>query len=260
MFDGNGKAPTDVVDALLREINAAQASIPGMGRVSTGFDTLKDALAGRTRLQFRGWSPSLHDVGVQLRVDERTADDLIRTTETVRRVVAIQRSRAERGRRRGRRTPYSVNNRPHLAHLHVDRALTTLTELSQYSLKATLRSRLEDMHRYTSYDGGANHIHDKTAVHEMDHEGTTISMVMTEIVVRDGVVFDGSSLMVEQDRLPDTTLTALVGRPLADLVEIHPVIDGRIIQAARNMPPSALGGRPRHCIHVALPFEPIPLA
>jgi hypothetical protein len=256
MFDGNGKAPTDVVDALLREINAAQASIPGMGRATTGFDTLK---TGLTRLQFKGWSPSLHAVGIQVKVDERTADDLIRTTEAVRRVVAIQRSRAERSRRRGRRTPYAVNNRPHLAHLHVDRALAILTELSQYSLKATLRSRLEDMHRFTSYDGGANHITDKTAVHEMDHEGGTISMTMTEIVVRDGVVFDGSSLVVEHDRLPATVISALVGRPLGDLVEIHPVIDGRIIQAAHNMPPTALGSRPRHCVHVALPFEPTPI-
>lgn len=255
-FDDNGKKPTDVVDELLRGMNAAQAHIPGMGRVATGFDTMK---AGLTRLQFRGWSPSLHAVLIQMTVDERTAEDLILSTETLRRVVAIQRSRAERGRRRGRRTPYAVTNRPHLAHLHVDQALSMLTAMSQYSLKATLRSRIEDMHRFTSYDGGANHISDNTAVHEVDHEGAAISIAMTEITVRDGVVFDGSSLVVDHDRLPDTTLAALVGRPLSDLVGIHPVIDGRIIQAARNMPPSALGSRSRHAVHVTLPFEPIPL-
>jgi hypothetical protein len=118
---------------------------------------------------------------------------------------------------------------------------------------------MDELHRYSRYDGGANHIHDRTAMHEMQHAGSTISMVMSRMPVAEGVEFDGTSLILEHGQLPDTALSALVGRRLGDLVEIDPVIDGRIIQAIHPIPPDALGNRKRHAVHVALPFEPVPL-
>lgn len=44
--------------------------------------------------------------------------------------------------------------------------------------------------------------------------------------------FDGAELVLPDAQLPDTVLSAIVGRPLGDLVRVHEEIDERIVTAA----------------------------
>jgi hypothetical protein len=72
--------------------------------------------------------------------------------------------------------------------------------------------------------------------------------VSVDVDMRTGLgSYDGLALTTRRVRVPETALVHAVGRPLGDLMTIHPAIDHRIVKTADAEP----GG-----VEMVISFEP----
>jgi len=196
-------------------------------------------------LSFKGWSPSLHAAwtlayepfpdGVE---DEDLATDAM--IALFDQVIQRQRDRAADALALGHLEPLRNGM---VEHLQMDVALAAIYTQGkeERDLVEFARSAVGALHcSTTKHAGGATLGRIGQMVGESRRpDGTTIRYVAPQVkIYRDrGLppsVFTGHHLRLHTDRLPETVLTALVGRPLRALAEVHPMLDDRPIRRADN--------------------------
>lgn len=229
-----------------RLFRSCQSALEMDGVDTVDMEWSPNAARGPTvSVSFKGWSPTLHETWVQVLgepftgvEDEDTAID--RLLLGYQDAFARQRRRCEDAARLGRSTPFPKKD---VDHLWVDEAMAPLARTSGTDLHGSIRDvigrvhRLENVHR-----GGALHQLSAFAgavTGESKKADTMLryacpSIKMRTAAGRTGVVHSGHMLTIQADRLPQTLLMALVGRPLRDLAEIHPKLNDRTIRLAEN--------------------------
>lgn len=209
-------------------------------------------------LSFNGWSPSLHAVQIRAHVEVGNGD-VEAAVERFQPIATLQESRWRHAYGMSRRTePFSKDPLRKVEHLEVDAAVAALAHDMGMHLRPTLRDRLGDLHQFRMHPGGAEHWNDTSCVMEMgDHRIALTRIVMTD---RGGATFDGRTLVLPSEPLPETVLGELTGRAVSDVSAIHPLIDGRTIVSARNVAadPGFTGGGERGPT-VELRVEPQPV-
>lgn len=221
-------------------VSGRMHDIDGVSRVTV--DTLGTGTTASVRITARGWSPSLHPVRLQLRVQ----DDVTRTVEEVAMGILKglapaldrQRGRAASAKRlTGRVEPLDIGYGVDLQHMHVDASLDGLCRTAGYALADQLPAVVRRIHELASdHDGGLEH---RVAVgfvaeHPGSRGGETIREAGLMIPCdatgdRPSFIYDGAVLTIYAPPVPETMAAMMPGRPLRDLVMLHPSLDDRIV-------------------------------
>jgi hypothetical protein len=251
-------------------VQSAFGSIPGVSGVRVHHSRTKDAVPTHVvRVHASCWAPSLHEADLQIGHRTTTAlkdpaigDELL---EAFASAIGRQKRRAEAGLRHGiaRPLPLTLVKRRvggalvqpviEMRHMHVDAALPVLAaDNGLVDLPGVLREgvmRLLDAgdHSAEPHDG------DDLVVGEADvivwNAGTMA--VGTRVALRSepgrSIHYDGTTVSIQGRPLAETMLAGAAGRPLRDIVQLHPAIDARIVRNAQ-----AETVRGVDVIHVAL--------
>lgn len=251
-------------------VQSAFGSIPGVGGVRVHHSRTKDAVPTHVvSVHASCWAPSLHEADLQIGHRTTTAlrdpaigDELL---EAFAPAIERQRRRAEAGLRHGIARPLPlilvkkriggsvVQPVVEMRHMHVDAALPVLAaDNGLVDLPDVLRAgvlRLLD----TGDHGSEPHDGEDLIVGENDvivDEGG-VRAVGTRIALHSepgrSVHYDGTMVSIQGRPLAETIVAAATGRPLGDLVRLHPALDTRIVKGA-HMETS----RGIDVIHVAL--------
>lgn len=219
-------------------------------------------------ITFTGWSPSLHSVNIEMPIyaDTGGQDEVL---FHIGHRLDRQRARAAHAKSLGIHAPLWGAGYNIIEHLWTDRSLVAMRETAPglQPLKTRLASILQQVHMMGgNHDAGPVHAmasgvvaemvfraarpdagHDVTAgiglparcdvkrfggaAMEIDPDG---GLKERRTLQSSNPTYDGLLLTIPSGPLPEITLAALKGRPLRDLTEIHPELDGRIIDQARN--------------------------
>jgi hypothetical protein len=204
------------------------------------------------RAVLHGWSPSLHYVQIRctsLIPKDWTVSDLGHpdfmdvATRMFAAKLAIQRVRSEAGITVGAPLPIVLrhNRTARIDHMHADRAALTLAlrdprstpGMSSTTFAQVLRGMVEGAHLHGKvYNGGARLEGNANAIEEVREGDATLRTV--RVPVRPGGTLSmwGPHLQMRGPDLPDTVLLAASGRRLGEVVEVEPVLAGRIILTA----------------------------
>ena len=237
---------TNVIDRISQEMLA----IDGLTQVT--LDTVAMGPPPHVRVAARGWSPSLHPIRILLdvRVDlareahEIAADILDRIAPEL----DEQRRRSKAAYDLfGRIEPLDLGHAVDLDHLWIDVSLDPLCRVAGYTLREHLPAIIRRVHGPTvDHRGGP--VHGTLAGFVAERErasadggfvreaGVMIPFDGTEGVgCQDGrpphppFAYDGATLSIHAEPVPETVAALLVGRPLSDLVRLHPALDRRTI-------------------------------
>jgi hypothetical protein len=234
-------------------VQSAFGSIPGVDGVRLHHSRTKDAK--RTHIvsvHATCWAPSLHEADLQIghRTTTALTDPAIggELLEAFAPVIERQRRRAETGLKYGIARPLPLQ-RPHrriggrlvepvieMRHMHIDAALPILAAANGLvDLPDVLRAgvlRLLDSgdHSAEPHDGGDLVVGENDVI--MDDAG--VMAVGTHVVLHSApgrsIRYDGSMVTIRGLPLAETLIAAAGGRPLRDLVQLHPALDSRIIR------------------------------
>lgn len=232
--------------------------IPGVSLMHAGLQQGKGG-GHELLVAFRGWSPSLFalDHRVAVEVDGRPSDQDFPAAalEAVEGIIDRQTTRQRGASFFGLSAPLDASAKDlELRHLTVDRALPVIAGMANEHFMQEIVEGIRALHRRVA-DTDADALVDGTSyslICGLGHfVGTTIGCN-----VRKGLalVYDGVSLKIIGACVPEMALLALAGRPLRDLVSLHPEIDARIIKSAGSEP----AGKSRH-IRVELVPDVAPL-
>lgn len=192
-------------------------------------------------IEFSGWSPSLHRLDHRLTVhpaaDVEEADYAGSVIDAATGILQRQTMRHRAGMEFGLSYPLPANSDfkdpPETRHLTVDSALPLFSPAGDADLVEELQEAIGLMHqRVCEEDGDALFASNAYALHcglghlvgaNVEREATGCRMV-----------YNGMSLDIYGPSVPETAITQLAGRPLGDLMLIHPAIDGRIVRTAES--------------------------
>ena len=235
-----------------RLFRSCQSALEMDGVHSVDMEWSPNAQRGPTvRVSFKGWSPTLHETWVQLLGEPFTGPEdedaaIDRLLLDYGDGFARQRRRSEDAARLGRRTPFPKKD---IDHLWVDEAMAPLARAGGTDLMGAVRDLIGRVHQLDNiHRGGARHRLNgfaDTVTGESEEADTMLryacpSIKMRTAAGRNGIVHTGHIVTIQAGDIPQTLLTALVGRPLRDLAAIHPALDDRIIRIADN---ANVGGR-----------------
>lgn len=183
----------------------------------TGLSCGSVSLAGNATLsgRFMGWGPSLHRTGLRFEFTPKSLD-LADIDAALEPYLAVQRDRRARAAALG--LGDSDQAAPtRLAHIDVDRIVARLS----VQLTAVLREWPSHMRTMSvpASDEGFTH----GGLHIRDGRDGDIRPKAVLAVAMPWGAFDGELLVINAT-LPETALTALVGRPVRDAIEIKPGI------------------------------------
>ena len=214
-------------------------------------------------IRMEGWSPTLHAVRI-VRIDslqmtraalDEAADVLPRAIDAI---ATLQRSRAQDAARMGHARPLPTRE---IGHLDIDPALPALRGDGPDATRKAILEAVRRAHSTSNdYSGGAAMraggvlLGDRRA-----EDGRWLRICAPNVKLRsvDGrrqATLRAFELDLEAEHLPDTVLAALAGRPLRDLVEIHPLLDDRTIRKAANRTGKA---RPGILVGLDMQVDPI---
>lgn len=236
-------------------IQSAFGSIPGVSGVRVYHSRTKDAIPTHVvRVHASCWAPSLHEADLQIGHRTTTAlrDPAIGAELLQAFALAIQRQRhrAEAGLRHGIARPLPLTQAKRriddrlvqpaleMRHMHVDAALAVVAaDSGLVDLPEVLRAgvkRLLDTgdHSAEPHDGEDLIVGETDVI--IDDDGTRA--VGTRVTLRSepgcSIHYDGTMVSIHGRPLAETLLTAAAGRPLGDLVRLHPALDARIVKGA----------------------------
>jgi len=240
---------TPIAAATQAAIHSAIGRIPGTALPDTNFAKwFRDGLTTEFSIHFQGWSPTLHMAQVKIDMDNppHDRDDPALAPWVLRRiapVIAVQRRRARAGLAHGIATPLTCSPPFHgpteMRHLQVDASLPRLAADNGFrdlhrGLTEAVRVLLDSG---DSTGGGPLVEGDREFLMETGPD-LSVRTVGVEISLHVGsgmeVTYDGRRLLLHGCELPETTLASAIGRPLGDLVRVHPVFDLRTIDGARQ--------------------------
>lgn len=190
-------------------------------------------------VSFTGWSPSLHRISIRVR--EHASDEASKEKTFVR-LMAKCRTTIER---QGRRAEAAAklgyhHNLPNgrVEHLQIDEAMIAIARDGGTDLMGSVRNAIGKLHDRMAIDHGGRVLSrvDMMVV-ECGEQDRLRCVAPTIKIRRDGQVVgrhSGPWIRINANHLPETTLTALIGRPVKDLVHLHGALDDRIIQRAEN--------------------------
>lgn len=224
---------------LMREVHIRFGAIPGCALTH-----LQEWSGDRTRLRFTGWSPSLHAVKCDATIPEdpvRAGDAVLEMVEII---LQVQRRRADAGLELGTGLPLPAvlaMNRgvttwtvemPEVRHLWVDRsalsfvhALAGRTGMDRIEMvRRMIAEPLSQMHEgdmgpYSRIQGSTLSLDD----------GDGVPMADMPFTAAPGLRVEGARMRLLGRLVPDTTASALAGRPLADLVTPPDHYEDRVI-------------------------------
>lgn len=193
---------------------------------------------------FAGWSPTLHKVQVRRRESlhlrqEAIDEALTYFTRTFDQLAALQRQRSADAGVLGYARPLPTRE---IGHLDIDKAFAILREDGPEATRAAVLEAVRRAHAATNeYDGGnALHASGVLLGDSLDAEsGRWLRICAPNVKLRspDGsfrATLRGFELELDADHRPEETLAEFEGRPLRDLLEIHPLLDGRTIRTVSN--------------------------
>lgn len=248
---GAGKRPavpqiTSVVDRVSQELLA----IDGLGRVT--LDTIRTGQPARVCVAARGWSPSLHWINLKFKADVdltqspgRIAADIL---QAIAPGVERQRLRSKAAHDMfGRIVPLDVGFAADVHHMWVDASLDPLCRVAGNTLAGHLPAVVKRIHEpIMDHDGGP--VHGTMAGYVEEREAPDVEGGMIReagvLLPFDGTegtgcedgrpphppfLYDGATLSIHTDPIPETVAATLPGRPLSDLVLLHPALDRRTI-------------------------------
>lgn len=240
-----GQDPTDPLPT------AARAALLGMmGGVSgvtpgTVNHVHSNSNGTRLRVTYTGWSPSLHaydfdmEVNSPFQVDDKRLHRI--PPASLDRAIDLQRRRLEAGVALGLHRPLPV---PFTAfagvetrHMHVDRTLVDLIGSMGGDFISDIAEAMANLHRSDDTFHCGDMLKDGDAwVRETDG----LRLCGTIVGIHDQppgrwITFDGRTLSIGGAQIAETAATMLTGRPLRDLVEVHPVLDGVTIRCVETL-------------------------
>ena len=211
-------------------------------------------------LHVTGRSPSLHRQSWYWStiISLTGGDDVIAAcaVDSLKDALALQHERAADGIALGYAHPLVMNEgyagmEPvEIGHLGMDRATLAirLSELPSGASAKDEMKRLQDIVRAVHREpttGDKRTIRNPWAtITDLYGRGRQLN-IRTPLPLASGrsASYDGKRLTLPAAALPDTVMTALQGRPLGDLVAVHPLLDGRTIR--RITPTKNKNGEPR---------------
>jgi hypothetical protein len=231
---GRGVIPA----ALIREAHSRFGAIPGCAM------THMEDRNGSTRLCFDGWSPSLH----AMKCDVTMPEDPVRAggavLDMMEIILQVQRRRADAGLALGTALPLSAvlaMNRgvtawtvemPEVRHLWVDRSaldfVHSLAGRREMDRKEVVRKMIaEPLSRM--HEGGMGPYSRISGNTLSLDDGDGVPMADMPFTAAPGMRVEGARLTLLGRLVPDTTASALAGRPLADLVTPPDHYEDRIL-------------------------------
>lgn len=239
----------DVPAAMAAGIASAIGAIPGCALRSI---SLRKSNANNTiEVVHVGWSPSLHDVWVthvltpNKPLAEMSTQDMLKGLESR---LKTQTRRSVEGLAMDRPfpMPHDTDDGVEIGHLYIDASSLAMLMCEGATQGRTVKQSLylgvsEPLHwlhhNDTGYRGGPNLGNDHVMV--ADELGTQV--VKLETVLKPvhrgsdmSVTLKGRVITVTDMVLPETIVVASAGRRLGDLVELHPLLDGRVIEEIRT--------------------------
>jgi hypothetical protein len=233
-------------------IAAALDEIPG---ISDRYVHMRHDDVGRLEatVSFTAWSPSLHAVELRRTLYGMTGmvdEALFNLTP----MLSSQRSRAAHAATLGVSRPMEGDDFDRIDHLWTDRTLVEMrqTDDTLLAVDGQVRTSLRNIHqivRQHPYMGGPVLAERAGVAAELPkgRHGDVIRFAGGSVdIMPDGFLqdrrrpggplpsFDGLLVSIPSEPMPEIALTAMSGRPLGDLARLHPMLDGRMVDHARN--------------------------
>lgn len=216
-------------------------AIPGIESINLEWSP-KTVAGPAISVSFSGWSPSLHRISVQAiqplpqeDMDEEAIADQILVQ--LRDVFERQRRRAGDAARLGHGSPLPNGA---ISHLEIDRAMIPLAQDYGTDLMGAMRNAVGTLHRNEQlHRGGALLRQPGAMVGEVLRDEGNLRFVAPSIKIRAAgsrraAVHHGHLVAIYAEHLPETALSALIGRPIGNLVSLHPSLDDRPVRRAEN--------------------------
>lgn len=206
-----------------------------------------------------GWSPTLHAMRMTQSVRMPPGDEGSEVAiDFTSRIHATLAERARDAQGYGLSGPPDAAARPPIAHhLVIDRSLAEIVRTRPGGCVATnVAFALREAHGQQATFGGYVHQEGGRAIERVGDPADRPSREIGWAVSLSGREFpryDGGMLSLKAEGLPSTVTSAMRGRRLRDLVQVHPALDDRIV---RELHVDDLGGETLYTVT----FEPEPVA
>ena len=237
--DPDDPLPTAARAGILSLLGGICGVTPGnVGLVKT------DPTGTLLRITYTGWSPSLHAVDYDIEAFSPWQPDDPRLhrlpCETLERALDVQRRRLEAGVAIGLHRPLEAP-RPafvgvQTSHLVASKALIDLANALGHDFGEDIQEDLANLHHSDEADGLSEDLgDDRSWVSERN--GMRACGRSVPIGEQDNgrwLIYDGIHLSIGGRQVSETAAIQLAGRPLRELVEVHPVLDGLTMAAIEN--------------------------
>ena len=252
--------PTAARAALLGMMGAISGVTPGTVGFVNGHAT-----GTRIRATYAGWSPSLHSYHFDVEVNSpyRVDDDRLHRDPpaSLVRMLGTQRDRLQAGIRLGLHrpleTPVTSFSGVETRHLHVDRTLVALYTALDGRFTSDIAEAIANLH---TGDDTVHHVDTMRDDCSWVMETPTHRLCGMLTALRDRtlgrwVTYDGMTLCIGGAQIAETAAAVLVGRPLRDLAEVHPVLDD---VAIRSIDTEWEDGHPSLRVEIEPDLIPVP--
>lgn len=257
----------DVANAVSGEVRRAAKGIPGLHHGWVGATQFSNMISIEIRMN--GWSPTLNgismrfDTAVCSRINGRatTLEEIVHEATTrLQAILDRQRERAKDAAARGMAKPASSGT---VEHIDTDVAFARVVASVGKDPAGVLDGAMRRGHSDSNVDAKGGRILAVSGAHVAEYpidEGHWIRVCLPHVKLRDAqgrhtVTWRGHEIEVPSAQLPDSVLTTLVGRPLGDLVMVHPLLDGRIIRKAQMKTDKA---RSAVVVGIDIETDPVP--
>lgn len=243
-------APRTLAPAAEAAIRSAIGSISGVSIRS--LEERPDTASGpRLDIQIEGWSPSLNRLPMTWTTgipDAPAADQAESMLTSLGLAIAIQKERLAQGLTLGTASPFGIASMDGYSrddtrwdHILIDRGLAALMEASrQGGFASEVSNSVFDMHqpdqgprngRETSLEGRTTD-DDCKPIGRCQLRGRTLHH---DVPLGGGAVYDGLRLTLGT-QIPETLLTAAIGRTLGEVVEVPAAIAGHVVTGGDTGP------------------------
>jgi len=230
------------------------------GISGVGVQRLGVTTKGQVSVEMQGWSPSLHRIDIQYARDMGGVAPEDLTTHMVDKAfmdaIVEQGERSKAGMFMELHAPLplrpsepasamrnpvkrsSMFAKAEMRHLLVDASLPAVAASDGEDLDSMLRKLLDETHRAGKAWEGGSYVSDLTG-HIIECGlgrviGAEVDVTLSNAPGGGYGTYDGLALHLRGVTLPETVLIHAAGRPLGDMIKVHPALDGRVVQMAET--------------------------
>lgn len=230
---------------------ASFLSIPGVMLRRIDEVSRKTGMA-RISMEIDGWSPSLHTISIQYMRDVPLVDGEV-TSDGIRKAyhdaLIEQSARSAAGIHMGlyapltmdtpKRSGYAGGGKPpylEMRHLLVDASLPAVIAADSEDPVRTLKRVVRNLHTQAEDWQGGSFVADGVGLVMECGLGRLVgSETHIDMPRGHSATFNGLSLGIHGTAIPESVLEQAVGRPLRDIVAVHPALDSRIVRSASGV-------------------------